>query len=153
MRFQSFSQVFALRSPITKAMIWRVRRQRTIQTQRLFLRKRTNDHNSSNSRTSSSCAGKSVFFNVGCDFTFFEASLPAYREKSHKFWICLAYLVFLDKRQGYVLSGLLCNCFSDWERLISCNLCRNIADCRSGSCHFWSSYCRRNLDKGKSSLQ
>jgi len=153
MRFHSFWQVFALRSPITKATIWRVRRQSTIQIQRLFLRKRTNDHNSSSSSTSSSCAGKSVSFKFGCDLTFFEANLQGYFEKSHKAWKYLAYSVFLDKLQEYALSGLLYNCFSDWEHRIYDSLYKSIAGSRSGSCHFSSSCCYRNGDRRRFSLQ
>ena len=52
----------ALRSPIAKAMTWRVRRRKTIQSHRFPARVRTNGQTSSNSSTSSGRAGANVFF-------------------------------------------------------------------------------------------
>jgi hypothetical protein len=44
----------------------------TVQTQRLFWRKPTNDHNSSYSKRSVGSAGSKVAFSTGCCWTFFE---------------------------------------------------------------------------------
>lgn len=153
MRFQSLLQVSALRSPITKATIWRVRRQRTIQIQRLFLRKRTNDHNSSNSSTSSGCVGKSVSFKFGCELTFFAANLLVCSEKFRRAWKCHACLVFPCKRPESVPSLLQCSYSSDSKLRISCSLCRSIVGYHNGSSRFSSSCCYRNDDMCRFSLR
>ena len=53
-------QLCWLRSPITKATSWRVRRHMTVHSQRLLTRLRTKLQASSNSSTSSGRAGASV---------------------------------------------------------------------------------------------
>ena len=65
--------VSALRSPITNATIWRVRRQIAVHNQYLSVLMNTNDQTSSNSSTSSLSAGNKLSLTVGCSLTFFSA--------------------------------------------------------------------------------
>ena len=70
-RCHSRRHVRALRSPITKARTWRVRRHKTTQRHRFQARFRTHDQSSSSSSTSSGIAGTSVAFSNGRVWTFF----------------------------------------------------------------------------------
>jgi len=69
--------VSALRSPIAKATIWRVRRQIAVHNQHLAVLIKTNDQTSSNSSTSLLSAGSKLSLTVGCSFTFFEQLLQS----------------------------------------------------------------------------
>ena len=64
--------VASLRSPITNATIWRVRRPITVHSQRVFRCSRTHDHMSSTSSTSSGSAGRSVSASCGLPLSFVE---------------------------------------------------------------------------------
>lgn len=70
----SLRHVFSLRSPITNATTWRVRRHKAIHSQRLFTFFRTNDHSSSSSSRSSGSTGSNVSFTDGLVAAFFEPS-------------------------------------------------------------------------------
>ncbi len=70
MRSQSGWQVAAERSPVTSATTWRVCRHRAIQTQHLLAFFKTNDHNSSNSKSGFSAGTTNVMAKSGSGFFF-----------------------------------------------------------------------------------
>ena len=90
--------VSALRSPITKATIWRVRRQRAVHNQYLAVLMKTNDQISSNSSTSSLSAGSKLSLTVGCSFTFFWASSSKYCAKHETYEQFRAYSFVHDRQ-------------------------------------------------------
>ena len=139
--FHKSRQVSALWSPITKATIWRVRRHRAVQSQYLAVLMNTNDQTSSNSSTSSACAGNKLCLTVGWSLTFFWASSSKCCAKYDTFEPCRAYSVVRDRQPKFdrSLSGSVG--FVDTWPLIYGNPCTRTVGCLRCFCHSWPHLC------------
>jgi len=135
--------VSALRSPITNATIWRVRRQMAVHNQYLSVLMKTNDQTSSNSSTSSFSAGNKLSLTVGCSLTFFWAVSSKCHVRYETSELFRAYLVVHGKQIEFDLSLPGCADFVDAWLLTCGNLCIRTVDCLRYSCHSWQHSCCR----------
>jgi len=129
--------VSALRSPITNATIWRVRRQMAVHNQYLAVFMKTNDQTSSNSSTSSLSAGNKLSLTVGCSLTFFWAPFSKCCARHETYEQFHAYSVVHDRQIKSDLSPPGYAGFVDTWLPTYDNPCTKTVDYLRYSCHSW----------------
>ena len=127
MRSQSILHDTSLRSPRIKATTWRVLRQMAIHSQHLSAFFKTNDHISSNSKTSSFWAGSSVSSIAGFSASFFWAKKQVSDGWHRTSGKCPSCWGVHDKHRLSLPSSLRSTADYDAVPHVYCSLCTNTA--------------------------